>query len=60
VRPRPLPKRITKKDRDRIVELYVGGKSFREVAEEIGVARSTAMRIVKMRGIKVRPWGAHY
>ena len=45
-----VAKRITNKDRDRIVELYVSGMSFAEVADETGVARSTAMRIVRLGG----------
>lgn len=56
----PVRKRITQRDRDRIAELYASGLSFAAVAEEAGVARSTAMRIVRERGVKVRPWGVTY
>ena len=58
---RPAGKtRLTNKDRDRIAEAYAGGLSFAEVAEQEGVARSTVMRIVRSRGVEVRPWGLHY
>ena len=61
VRERPeLPKRITNRDRDRICELYESGLCFADVAQQMGVARSTAMRIVRARGIEVRPWGVKY
>ena len=61
VRERPeLPKRITNRDRDRICELYASGLCFADVAQQMGVARSTAMRIVRARGIEVRPWGVKY
>ena len=55
-----IPARITNRDRERIAQLYADGKSFAEVAEETGVARSTVMRIVRSKGIAVRPWGVKY
>lgn len=59
VRP-TVRQRLTNRDRDRIAQAYADGLSFAEVAEQQGVARSTAMRIVRSRGIEVRPWGRTY
>lgn len=40
--------------------LYESGTSFADVAQQMGVTRSTAMRIVRSRGIEVRSWGVKY
>ncbi len=44
----------------RTVELYQQGLSTRLVAQEVGVARTTVLRILKARGVRVRPQGVVY
>jgi len=50
-------RRITQRDRDRMVELYEDGMDSREVAAELGVVKSTVLRTLRARGVEVRPWG---
>lgn len=59
VRSGPQTRRVTEKDKDRVVELYVSGLDGAEVAEATGRARSTVMRVLRERGVSVRPWGMH-
>jgi transposase-like protein len=42
------------------VELYERGLSARAVAAEVGIARTTVLRILKSRGVNVRPAGVVY
>jgi len=58
---RPIARtRITQRHRDQMVELYEGGMDSREVAAELGVAKSTVLRTLRARGVTVRPWGVKY
>lgn len=58
---RPVARRrVTEKDRDRMVELYQAGQDAREVAEQVGMAKSTVLRTLRARGVEVRPWGVKY
>ena len=62
-RPKRLPiarRRITERQRERMVELYEGGMDSQAVADELGVAKSTVLRTLKVRGVEVRPWGVKY
>jgi len=43
-----------------MVELYEGGMDSQAVADELGVAKSTVLRTLKVRGVEVRPWGVKY
>ncbi|WP_425564331.1 helix-turn-helix domain-containing protein [Nostocoides veronense] len=52
-------RRVLEKDKDRIVQLYQSGQTSLEVAEEVGVAKSTVLRVLHERGIPIRPWGRH-
>lgn len=62
---RPLPtkprpsSRVTRRMRGRIVELYEQGLSSRVVCVEVGVARSTVLRVLKEEGVKRRPPHLH-
>ncbi len=60
LRPKTVQQRLTNQDRDRIAQAYAEGLSFAEVADRERVARSTVMRIVRSRGVMVRPWGVKY
>lgn len=51
--------RVTAKHRTSIVELYVGGMSALAVAEEVGVAKATVLRILRQGGVGIRPQGRH-
>lgn len=55
-----VKRRLTRSDHDRMVELYEAGDNAQSVAEQVGVAKSTVLRTLKARGVKVRPWGLHY
>lgn len=43
-----------------MVQLYGSGMSSREVAEEVGVAKSTVLRVLQAAGVEVRPQGVRY
>ncbi len=51
-------RRITKRIKDEVVELYTGGKSSRSVAEQVGIGRTTVLQVLKARGVDLRPRGA--
>lgn len=51
---KPLPKRITKKDRARAVELYESGLSLNAVAGELGVSRYVVRAAVEHAGVELR------
>lgn len=53
-------RRITARDRARIVELYEQGKSARYVASDVGVSKATVLTTLKRAGVEMRPVGAHY
>lgn len=53
------PHRVLEKDKDRIMELYQAGKTSLQVAEVVGVAKSTVLRVLHERGVSIRPWGRH-
>lgn len=48
-------RRVTGRDRAQIVELYNKGKSSRAVAQEVGVAKSTVLRVLGEAGVEMRP-----
>jgi len=52
-------RRVLERDKDQIVELYLSGQTSLEVANEVGVAKSTVLRVLHERGIPIRPWGRH-
>ncbi len=56
---RPVSRRVTRRQRDRVVELYSGGMSSRAVAHSVGVGRTTVLQILRARGVELRPQGAH-
>ncbi|RNI20740.1 helix-turn-helix domain-containing protein [Flexivirga caeni] len=63
--PRPVAdnrgrRRLREADKDEIVRRYVAGEDARTVAEELGFAKSTVLRILRQRGVEVRPWGVRY
>ncbi|RNI20734.1 helix-turn-helix domain-containing protein [Flexivirga caeni] len=63
--PRPVAdtrgrRRLREADKDEIVRRYTSGEDARTVAEELGFAKSTVLRILRQRGIEVRPWGVRY
>lgn len=49
------PKRVTNKDRERAVELYLTGLSLREVSEQVGVSRHVVTAAVRRAGHEIRP-----
>lgn len=53
----PQRKRITAADRRRIVDLYAKGMSTRQVGDEMSLAKSTVLRILKAEGVELRPQG---
>lgn len=59
-RPPVTRRRITKRDRRRVAELYQSGRSIRYVASEVGIGRATVLDILKQFGIERRPVGLHY
>ena len=52
--------RVTDRLEQRIVELYATGWSSRLVANELGVAKATVLRVLKAAGVGVRPRVARY
>ena len=57
---RPVaPRRVTQRQRDLIVESYEYGQAISVVAIEVGVARSTVARVLRDRGVQIRPRGHH-
>lgn len=53
-------RRVTGRDRVQIVELYSKGKSSRAVAQEVGVAKSTVLRVLGEEEVELRPQGKNY
>ncbi len=52
--------RMTDRVEHRTVELYELGLSTRQVAEQVGIAKTTVLRVLKARGVMVRPQGVVY
>ena len=52
-------RRVTKRDRKRVAELYLSGRSIGYVASEVGIGRATVLDILKRFGIERRPVGLH-
>ena len=50
-------RRITAKDRQRIVELYGSGLSSRAVAAELHVSKASVLNVLKSALIELRPPG---
>ena len=53
-------RRITARLRATVVEIYASGKTSRQVAEELGLGRTTVLQILKAAGVTVRPQGRKY
>ena len=53
-------RRVLKADKAKIVELYESGLSAIEVAETVGVAKSTVLRVLDGEGVKMRPHSQRY
>lgn len=53
-------RRVTHKDRSRIVELYSTGMSTRKVAQQVGLAKTTVLAVLKREGFPVRPQGGDH
>ena len=51
---------MLKADKAKIVELYESGLSAIEVAETVGVAKSTVLRVLDGEGVKMRPHSQRY
>ncbi|QQM51881.1 helix-turn-helix domain-containing protein [Rhodococcus pyridinivorans] len=54
---RPFRSRITARTRAEAIELYNSGLSALDVAEQLGVGKSTVLKILKHEGVTVRPRG---
>jgi transposase-like protein len=52
---KPLPKRITNKQREQAVELYKTGLSLNAVGRELGIARQAVRKAVVDVGVSLRP-----
>jgi transposase-like protein len=53
----PGRRRITRADRERVVELYSTANSTRTIAVETGLSKTTILGIVKAAGLELRPRG---
>jgi DNA-binding NarL/FixJ family response regulator len=53
-------RRLTARLRAEVVEAYEAGQTSRQVAEELGLGRSTVLGILKDAGVVVRPQGRKY
>jgi hypothetical protein len=56
-RRKPVTRRIPVSTQDRVVKLYMLDRSSREIATELHIGRSTVLKILKMRGVELRPRG---
>jgi DNA-directed RNA polymerase specialized sigma24 family protein len=54
------PARITQKTRDLIVELYEKGYTGREIADELGIVKSTVYANLRRAKVEVRPQYVKY
>ena len=52
--------RLTPQLQQAIVDRYASGLTSREVAEELGVGKSTVLTFLKRRGVTIRPVGLRY
>lgn len=57
VRPPTGRTRVTAKHRQRVVDLYLTGRSALDVAEEMGLGKTTVLRILKEAAVLVRKQG---
>lgn len=55
----PIRSRVTNRQRLEAVELYNLGLSALDVAERLGLGKSTVLKILKTSGVKIRPQGPH-
>ena len=53
-------RRVLKAEKAKIVELYESGLSAIQVAETVGVAKSTVLRVLDSEGAQKRPHGQRY
>lgn len=53
-------RRITRSTKDQVVRLYERGIDSLNVAKQVGVAKSTVLRVLHERGVNVRPRGVKY
>lgn len=49
--------RVTKRMKSDVIELYTSGLSALDVAERLGLGKSTVLRVLKVEGVEVRPRG---
>lgn len=57
---RLVRQRVTDRLRGEVVRLYESGQSSRRVADEVNLARSTVLKILKQQGVVIRPPGTRY
>ncbi|WP_128645736.1 helix-turn-helix domain-containing protein [Rhodococcus sp. BS-15] len=57
LRPTTFRSRVTKRKKSDVVELYASGLSALDVAERVGIGKSTVLKILKTEGVHVRPRG---
>lgn len=60
VGPVPVRRRVSKQLRAEIVEYYRQGLSSLDVAEVLGVGKSTVLNVLKAAGEPIRPRGVRY
>jgi DNA-directed RNA polymerase specialized sigma24 family protein len=51
---------VTSALRAEVVDRYARGESSAEVADSCGIAKSTVLKILRVQGVEVRPWGKRY
>lgn len=58
----PSPRRtgVTNRLREDVVGRYRRGETSREVAEGLGIAKTTVLRVLTEAGVEVRPQGVRY
>ncbi len=52
--------RLTPQLQRTIIDRYASGLTSREVAEELGVGKSTVLTFLKRQGVTIRPVGLRY
>lgn len=52
--------RVTEQLSTEIVRLYQAGQPSRLVAEELGISKSTVLKVLRSKAITARPTGARY
>jgi hypothetical protein len=60
VSPPPKRRRIAASLRVEVVDHYTSGKTSRQVADELGLGRTTVLEISKAAGVPIRPQSRKY